>query len=84
MINKVHERGARNKPLTDEQKESNKEKSKIRVRVEHVFGFIKNSMSDLYVRSIGFRRAATAVGIINLIYNIFRVEQLQRITMSKI
>jgi len=40
MINKTHEKGYRNKPLTDEQKLSNKEKSKTRARVEHVFGFM--------------------------------------------
>ncbi len=36
MENKVHEKGYRNKPLTEEQKKSNTEKSKIRARVEHV------------------------------------------------
>jgi len=33
MKNKVHEKGCRNKPLTDEQKANNKEKSKTRARV---------------------------------------------------
>ncbi len=37
MNNKVHEKGYCNKPLTDEQKANNREKSKTRVRVEHVF-----------------------------------------------
>jgi hypothetical protein len=41
MKNKVHEKGYRNKPLTDEQKASNREKSKTRARVEHVFGFME-------------------------------------------
>ena len=36
---KVHEKGYRNKPLSDKQKASNTKKSKIRARVEHVFGF---------------------------------------------
>ncbi len=35
MNNKVHEKGYRNKPLTDQQKANNKEKSKTRARVEH-------------------------------------------------
>lgn len=83
MINKVHEKGARNRPLTDEQKASNRDKSRKRVRVEHVYGFIKNTMSDLSLRCIGLQRVATGIGFINLIYNIFRVEQLQRITLSK-
>jgi hypothetical protein len=37
MKNQVHEKGYRNKPLTEEQKASNHEKSKNRARVEHVF-----------------------------------------------
>jgi SOS response regulatory protein OraA/RecX len=34
----IIERAYRNKPLTDEQKESNRLKSKIRARIEHIFG----------------------------------------------
>src|SRR3989304_1322856 len=36
----IHERAYRNRPLSDEQKESNRQKSKIRARIEHVFGFM--------------------------------------------
>ena len=43
--NKVHEKGYKNRPLTQEQKESNKEKSRTRARVEHVFGFMEQSMN---------------------------------------
>ena len=48
--NKVHQKGYKNTPLTEKQKESNKEKSKIRARVEHVFGFMEQSMNKLYIR----------------------------------
>ncbi|MFV0391257.1 MAG: transposase, partial [Paludibacteraceae bacterium] len=51
MNNKVCEKGYRNKPLTDLQKANNKEKSKIRARVEHVFGFMEQSMNGLFLRS---------------------------------
>ena len=33
---KIHEKGYRNHPLTQEQKQNNREKSKIRAKVEHV------------------------------------------------
>ena len=79
LKNKVHEKGYRNKPLTEEQKESNKEKSKIRARVEHVFGFMEQSMNKLYVNSIGIKRAIGFVGLVNLTYNLFRYEQVSRI-----
>ena len=77
VISKVHEKGSRNNPLTDEQKARNKEKSKTRVRVEHVFGFIENSMKKSYIRTIGIVRAETKIGLINLTYNLCRCVQLK-------
>ncbi|MGL1887811.1 MAG: transposase [Reichenbachiella sp.] len=71
--------------MTETQKSSNKEKSKIRARVEHVFGFMEQSMNKLYVRSIGKKRASGYVSMVNLTYNLFRYEQvvrLNRISMS--
>ncbi len=38
-------------------KTRNKEKSSIRVRVEHVFGLVENSMNGSIVRTIGIARA---------------------------
>jgi len=79
MNNKVHKKAYRNKPLTDEQKASNKEKSKTRARVEHIFGFMEQSMNGLMVRSVGIKRATTVIGLINLTYNLFRYEQVIRL-----
>jgi IS5 family transposase len=81
MNNKVHEKGYRNKPLTEEQKKSNTEKSKIRVRVEHVFGFMEQSMNGLKLKSIGIIRATGIIGLINLTYNLFRYEQVIRLNI---
>ena len=78
MNNKVHEKGYRNKPLTDDQKKSNNEKSKTRARVEHVFGFMEQSMNGLFIRSVGMVRAKGIIGLINLTYNLFRYEQVIR------
>jgi IS5 family transposase len=77
VISKVHEKGYRNKPLTETQKASNKEKSSIRVRVEHVFGFVENSMHGSIVRTIGIARANAKIGMMNLTYNICRCAQLR-------
>lgn len=76
--NRIHERGYRNRPLTDQQKENNRKKSTIRVRIEHVFGQITNSMNGFYIRSIGIVRARSMIGLINLVYNMNRYEYLQR------
>ena len=76
MTNKVHEKGYKNKPLTDEQKADNKTKSKVRARVEHIFGFMENSMNGMQIRSIGIKRAEAIIGLSNLVYNMFRKIQL--------
>lgn len=75
----INERAYRNKPLTKDQKESNREKSKVRAKVEHVFGFMTNSMNGLFNRCIGFRRNRFKIGLRNLTYNLCRYEQLVRL-----
>ncbi len=77
IVTKVNEKGYRNKPLTEEQKANNKEKSKTRARVEHIFGFVENSMNGSFVRTIGIARAKAKIGMINLTYNICRCKQLK-------
>jgi IS5 family transposase len=79
MINKVHQKGSRGHPLTEGQKQLNRHKSRTRARVEHVFGFMTGSMNQLYARCIGAKRVEGVIGLINLTYNLFRVEQLVRI-----
>lgn len=76
MHNQVHEKGYRNRPLSPKQKEANRTKSKTRARVEHIFGFIENSMNGSYIRSIGIERATAIIGLMNLTYNMFRAVQL--------
>ena len=78
MINNVNEKGYRNTPLTKEQKENNRIKSKVRARVEHVFGFMEQSMHGLKLKSVGIARAKGIIGLINLTYNMFRLQQLTR------
>lgn len=82
MKNKVHEKGYRNKPLTKEQKANNTKKSKIRARVEHVFGFMEQSMKGLALKSVGAIRATGIIGLINLTYNLFRYEQIKRLKIT--
>jgi IS5 family transposase len=79
MINKVCEKGTRNHPLTEEQKASNKEKSRVRSRVEHIFGFMENSMNGMYIQCIGIKRATAIIGLMNLTYNMYRKIQLTAI-----
>jgi IS5 family transposase len=75
---RIHERAYRNKPLTEAQALSNTEKSRVRARVEHVFGAMENDMGGIFLRSIGAARAKVGVGLMNLTYNLTRIETLIR------
>jgi IS5 family transposase len=75
--NNIIEKGYRNKPLTDEQKERNRAKSKIRCRIEHVFGYMTNSFKGISIRSIGKERAEFNIGLLNLTYNVCRYNFLE-------
>ena len=74
--NCIHEKGYRNHPLTEIQKSNNKKRSGIRVRVEHVFGFMQNSMRGKWIKTIGMTRAEVLLGLNNLTYNICRFRYL--------
>ncbi len=74
----IHERAYRDKPLSEAQKAANKEKSRVRVRVEHAFGTMENDMGGIFLCSIGMARAKVGVGLMNLAYNLKRVEVLIR------
>jgi IS5 family transposase len=77
MENNIIEKGYRNKPLTEEQKERNRAKSKIRCRIEHVFGYMTNSFKGISIRSIGKERAEFNIGLLNLTYNVCRYNFLE-------
>ena len=76
----IHERAYRNKPLTFAQECKNTLKSKIRSRVEHIFGYMTNSMNNgLDLKAIGKKRIDSTIALLNLTYNLFRYEQLVRL-----
>lgn len=76
MSNEVCEKGYRNNPLTEEQKEGNREKSKTRSRVEHIFGFMEMSMNGMYLYAVGKKRINAMIGMMNLTYNMYRKIQI--------
>ena len=78
----VHEKGYKNKVLIDFQKASNKVKSKRRVRVEHIFGFIETSMNGSFLRSIGKKRIDGQIGLVNLVYNMCRIGQISSLKIG--
>jgi len=73
----ICEKGYRNKPLSESQQKMNKMKSKVRCRIEHIFGLMKVRCRDELLRSIGLERAAFWIGMRNLVYNFSRLVSLR-------
>jgi len=69
----------RNKPLNGNQKRCNHARSRIRARVEHVFGTLRMCMRAAWNRCIGLLRNESAIAMTNLVYNLVRFEQIQRL-----
>lgn len=72
FVSHIHQRAYRNRPLDEQTKEENRTRSKIRARIEHVFGNWVMTMGGKQVRSIGLKRAKTHLGLKNLTYNLKR------------
>jgi IS5 family transposase len=75
IMNRINEKGYRNRPLTKTQERNNTVKSRIRVRVEHVFAAI-NHFGGIFIRTIGIKRAWFQIGLMNLAYNLTRYTYL--------
>lgn len=76
VINRTNVQGYKNRKLTAHARKQNRNKSKVRSRVEHIFGFMANSMRSKYLRYRSFVRNEAALGLINITYNLFRLVQL--------
>lgn len=74
----IHEKGYRNAPLTKRQITRNARKSRTRARVEHVFGFITQSLGGITVHCRSLRRSEIVIGLMNITYNLCRICQLKK------
>ena len=72
----IQRKGNRNRPLTPREQEGNKTRSKIRSRIEHIFGVQAQRAGNLLLRTIGIARARVKIGFRNLAYNIDRMGML--------
>jgi IS5 family transposase len=72
----VMRKGARNKPISHENKERNKIISKTRCRIEHIFGFMKRHKKKFDILSIGLERATGVITLKNIVYNLYRTVKL--------
>lgn len=70
---RIQRKGQKNHPLSDWEKQGNRTRSRIRSRVEHVFGAQLQRARTLVVRCIGLVRASAQIGLRNLAYNMDRL-----------
>jgi hypothetical protein len=82
LKSRIHRKGRRNKPLSEREKRGNKTRSRVRARVEHVFGSQSNDMGGTLVRSIGLVRARARIGPKNLACNMRRLVQPKRLAAA--
>ena len=69
---RIHHKKPKGKPMPERTAKANAKKSKVRAKVEHVFGHQKDRMG-LFIRTIGIARAEAKIGLANLAYNFQRL-----------
>ena len=77
FVSRIDRKKPANRPMSPATRRANNAKSRIRSRIEHVFAEQKDRM-DLFIRTIGLPRAATKIGLANLLYNLKRLVFLRR------
>ena len=78
---KVQRKGYKNQTLSAREQQGNHRRSKVRSRVEHIFG-AQSNLRRKAIRSIGMIRAHTEIGMMNLVYNLRRLCFLERASAS--
>ena len=80
----ICEKGKKGHPLTDEQKERNRQKSKVRSRVEHVFGFMEQTMGGLVFRGVGMVRAKANIAKVERRASLLDMPRCSNVTIGNI
>lgn len=68
----IHRKGSRKRALNEREQAANRQRSKVRARVEHIFAQQANRL----IRTIGIARAEVKIGMMNLVYNMRRLAWL--------
>lgn len=77
VVNRMNRRAYRGKSLNGHDERFNRTSSRIRCRIEHVFGQVKVWGRKIQLRSIGLARAKLGIGMKFLVYNLARWRLLQ-------
>ena len=76
---RIHRRAYRNRPLSQRSQAANRKKSRVRVRVEHIFGRQAQfacHVGKTLLQGIGLAKATALIGLANLTYNLDRYRRL--------
>ena len=79
---RIHVRATRDHPLSQAKAAANRKKSRIRARIEHVFGAQETASGGRLVRTIGIIRARAKIGLQNFVYNVRRLVTLERMAAA--
>ena len=71
----TNEKGRRNAPLTDRQREKNRTKSGVRAKVEHLFFVIKRVFGFTKVRYRGLDKNAHRLFVVSALTNLYQVRR---------
>lgn len=82
MKDRVIKKNLKEKKISKRQETINHKNSKIRIRVEHIFGFCKQSMRGMFSHFIGFDRNSAFNTLTNLVYNMNRYEEVVWLGMN--
>lgn len=74
ITSRIHEKGYRGAPMT---KGRNTQRSRVRARVEHVFGTMETSMGGIFARTRNLATTSIKIGLANLTYNLLRLTVLE-------
>src|SRR5258708_2955754 len=75
-------KGWRKKALRKGSGKANRKKSKKRVRVEHVFGWMERRMRGTWTHAVGLLRVSVKIGLRNLAYNLDRFACLTKMALA--
>lgn len=82
LQSKIHYRAYRNKGLSAAKVLTNSTRSKVRVRIEHIFGHIHTAMGGIYTHVVGRARVGFKVSLKLLAYNLHRYSYFERRKMA--
>jgi IS5 family transposase len=77
ITSRIHEKGYRGSPMTKAVVKRNTQRSRVRARVEHVFGTMQTSMGGIFARTRNMVTTSIKIGLVNITYNLFRITALK-------